>query len=124
MKRRGRRGFTLIELLIVLGIIGILAAIGLPLYWNMLSQARVGRAQADVRGLAGAVSAYSAHVGVLPGSLATLSGTASNNQGITAGPFMAAIPVTPWGGNYVYASAANGTFTVSATGDGATVSAP
>src|SRR2546430_11766243 len=49
---------------------------------------------------------------------------ATNAQNITAGPFMAAIPTPPstaWGTTYFYAPNANGTFTISAAGDGATV---
>ncbi len=40
---------------------------------------------------------------------------------------MAAIPTPPstvWGTAYTYGTNANGTFTISAAGDGATVSAP
>ena len=65
---------------------------------------------------------------VLPNALAVLTAIATNAQNITAGPFMAAIPTPPstvWGTAYNYAiNAALGTFTISAAGDGATVSAP
>ena len=57
-----------------------------------------------------------------------LTAIATNAQNITAGPFMAAIPTPPstaWGTAYNFAiNAALGTFTISAAGDGATVSAP
>ncbi|MBI4271602.1 MAG: hypothetical protein HY615_14805, partial [Candidatus Rokubacteria bacterium] len=73
------------------------------------------------------VSIYAAHMGNVAASLDLLTAVASNAQGQTAGPFMASIPATPAGWSTPYSYAPNtsaGTFVISATGDGATASAP
>jgi len=131
-KRRpvGQGGFTLIELLIVVAVISIVAALAVPLHANEEARARVAKAQAEIRTLACAVNLYKAHMGILPFALTALTTAAVNGRNESAGPFVTSIPAPPWGGSpawgggYTYTWSTAGTFSITATGDGTTVTAP
>ncbi len=60
----------LLELMIVVAIIGILAAIAIPVYSGVTRKARVAKANADLNVLASAVSVYAAFANALPSTLA------------------------------------------------------
>jgi type II secretory pathway pseudopilin PulG len=120
---REQRGFALTELLIMGAMVIVLSAVALVFYHDFSTGARVVKARSDIRTLTMAVYDYADHTGGLPSSLQALAATATNADGLTAGPF-AALPAPPAGWSpYIYVPTEAG-FSIVASGDGVTVAGP
>lgn len=86
------RGFTLVEALIVLAILGVVLALGIPAFQSYMDRSRVLEARVQIGELAKAIKAYERRTGRHP---ATLSDLVSQNS-------MVIVTNDPWGNAYRY----------------------
>ncbi len=98
-------GFTLLELLVVIVIIGLLAGLVAPRYFDQVSKSNTKIARAQIDALEKALDQYRLDVGRYPTTEQGLPALVSRPQNLEkwAGPYLKkAVPPDPWGGPYAY----------------------
>jgi general secretion pathway protein G len=98
-------GFTLLEILVVLVIIGLLAGLVAPRFFNQIGKSETQVARAQIDALAKALDQYRLDTGRYPSSAQGLPALMQRpeDEPRWAGPYLRQqLPNDPWGRPYVY----------------------
>tara|TARA_R110002072_G_scaffold245959_3_gene405229 strand:- start:34915 stop:35310 length:396 start_codon:yes stop_codon:yes gene_type:complete len=97
---RKNKGFTMIELLIVIVILGLLASLVAPKFFNQLGTAERGIASAQMNAFETALDTYRLDMGSYPSTLEELR---KSDKPRWDGPYLPKeIPLDPWKNPYIY----------------------
>ncbi len=106
-RRRCTAGFTLLELLVVIVIIGLLAGLVAPRFFDQVSKSNTKIARAQIDALEKALDQYRLDIGAYPATEQGLAALNTKPQNVEkwAGPYLKkAVPPDPWGNRYLYKS--------------------
>jgi MSHA pilin protein MshA len=90
---RNQRGFTLVELVIIIVILGILAAVAIPKYQDLSSEAREAAARSSLGSLRSGITIFYANAAVTTG---TATWPTLNELGTVGDVMEQAIPKNPY----------------------------
>ena len=82
---KSKKGFTLIELMVVVLIVGILAAVAIPILRGRIDAAKWTEGKTMMGSIATAIRAYAAEKGATGDNPTTLFGTGATSLGFAAG---------------------------------------
>lgn len=110
-RRRQRRGFSLLEVLMVIIILGILAAVVAPQFFNVEDRAKQDTASTTVNsGFGGAMDLFRTHMGRYPETLEELLAEPDDEDEAKkwSGPYLKDVRAIedltdPWGNEWYYA---------------------
>lgn len=107
---RRQVGFTLIEVMVVVVILGILAAVVVPRIMSRPDEARVVKAQQDLRAIGAALDLYKLDNFSYPTTAMGLDALVTKPAALPPGAnwrdggYLAKLPTDPWGAEYQYLS--------------------